>query len=548
MRMSSVLSCLLCMFAATASGSGEPALRPNVVLLIAEDLSPRLGVYGDPIAETPNLDFLAAEGVRFTRAFTTSGVCATSRAAMIMGVHQNHWGAGHMRAAAGGYVAVPPASWKAFPEVLRAAGYYVTNNGKTDYQMGTTFGGAYGGPESIWDDDSADDWRGRAEGQPFFSTITFMGTHESQVWETWDITSLTKFAMAFMRIPNHWQWGHETDPSTVVVPPYYPDTPTVRADIARHYNNVAVMDRQVGEVLRKLEEDGVAKNTIVLFISDHGDGLPRAKRWLYDSGTRIPLIVRWPSLAVVGEINDELVSGVDLAPTLLAAAGITAPEHMEGRVFLGPGRSAEPPYVFAARDRIDEVMDRVRSVRSRQYKYVRHLLPDQPYMEPSSFRDQMPMMKELWALAEAGQLDGAASLLFRKTRDKEELFDTEADPHEIRNLVAEPRLANVLNEMREVLDARLARGDDLGLLPEAELAERFWPSGEQPTTASPRIVGEGQAIRIENSAADASRLWRRQGDSSWQLYREPISLGAEAGIEAIAVRYGYRSSDVVQAP
>jgi arylsulfatase A-like enzyme len=528
-----------------AAGSDE---RWNVLLLVAEDLGPRLGPYGDEVVHTPHIDWLAEQGTRYTRAFTTAGVCAASRAAIIMGVHQNHWGAGHMRSYRNGYLAIPPPDWKAFPELLRAAGYYTVNDGKTDYQMGTTLGGAFGGPESIWDETDAEDWRGRAEGQPFFAYITFLATHESQIWPTWDLTSLTKLAMAFIRVPIHWQWTHETDPSRVAIPPYYPDTPTVRADLARYYNNIAVMDRQVGEVLSKLEEDGVADHTIVLFTSDHGDGLPRAKRWLYDSGIHVPLIVRWPGVTEAGSVDGDLVSGVDLAPTILAAADVAVPDRMEGRVFAGPAKAPEPPYVFAARDRIDDQIDRVRAIRDRRFKYVRHLLPEQPYVAESSFRDQMPMMQELLALAEADDLEGAPALWFRKRRDAEELFDTDTDPHEIRNLAGDQAHQATLERMRNVLDARITSGRDLGLLAEAELSQRFWPGGKQPETEAPTIEHCGDALHLSSGTEGASLLWRRPDDDRWALYTTPLPAADDARVEARAIRYGYEESSTVTYP
>ena len=283
---------LLSLLLVAAKGSEQP---PNIVLFMAEDLSPRIGAYGDSLAQTPNVDALAREGRRYTRAFTTAGVCAPSRAAIIMGVHQGTWGAGHMRAAAKDYVAVPPAEWKAFPELLRAAGYYTVTNGKTDYQMSSSFGGAFGGPSSIWDEERGEDWRGRAVGQPFFLYYNLNATHESQVWPTWMWPrDLISWLLWPLRVFNHIQWPLETEPEEVVVPPYYPDTATVRADMARHYNNIAVMDAEVGAVLAKLEEDGLADDTLVVFMTDHGDGLPRAKRWTYDSGLHVPLVVRWP--------------------------------------------------------------------------------------------------------------------------------------------------------------------------------------------------------------------------------------------------------------
>lgn len=528
--------------ATAADGSG----RPNLLLLVAEDLSPRLGVYGDAVAHTPNLDRLAGEGVRYTRAFTTAGVCAPSRAAIILGVHQNVWGAGHMRAAAGGYTAVPPPDWKAFPELLRASGYYTVNSGKTDYQMGSGFSdGALDGPSSLWDESRGSDWRGKPEGTPFFAYLTFPSTHESQVWPTWRVRSWLSLAMMIMRVRTHWSWFVDTDPAAIQVPPYYPDTPTVRADLARHYNNIALMDHRVGEILARLEDDGLADDTVVVYIGDHGDGLPRAKRWLYDSGLRIPMIVRWPGHLDAGSVDESLVSGVDLAPTLLALAGVAVPDYMQGRVLLGPDAGPEPDYVYAARDRVDEVDDTVRAVRDRRFKYIRNLYPERPYVRPSAFRDQMPMMEEMNRLAAQGRLEGAAALWFRSVRDPEELYDTDADPHEVRNLASDPAHAATLGRMRAELDRWLATSADLGLQPESELRERFWPGGVQPRTPEPEISVDGDGRVSVRCAEPGASVEVRRGRGAWSLYVEPLRSAAGTEVTARAVRYGWKPSGEV---
>jgi len=514
--------------------------RPNILLLMAEDLSSRIGAYGDRVARTPHIDRLAEQGTRYTRAFTTAGVCAPSRAAIIMGVHQDEWGAGHMRATAGGYVAVPPEDWKAFPEWLRRAGYYTVNSGKTDYQMGAGLAAPFRGPSSIWDEPAGDDWRGRAPGQPFFAYLTLEQTHESQVWPTWQFSPLA-IVMSPLRAANHWSWDFETDPAAVRVPPYYPDTPTVRADIARHYNNLGNVDRAVGELLAKLEADGLADDTLVVFAGDHGDGLPRAKRWLYDSGTRIPLVVRWPGKVAPGAVDDGLVSGIDFAPTFLRAAGAPLPDYLEGRVFAGPERAPAPAVVFAARDRIDERLDRVRSVRGPRFLYIRNLMPDQPYVLPIAFRDQMPMMKEMLARAAAGTLRGPAALWFRKTRDPEELYDTAADPDDVVNLAGDAAYADVLARFRTILDLRLASGKDLGLLPEDELRERFWPGGKQPETPPPTVRWRDGRAALK-ARHGASVVFRPAGAETWSLYTEPVTVAPGASLEARAVRYGWAES------
>jgi len=519
--------------------------RPNILLIMAEDLSPRIGAYGDPVARTPNIDRLAREGLLFERAFTSAGVCAPSRAGIIMGVHADSWGAGHMRVGRGGYAAVPPPEMKAFPELLRAAGYTTLNSRKTDYQMETGLAGTFGGPFTIWDESGVDDWGDHGADKPFFAYLTLEGTHESQVWPTWSLPrSFLQLVMLPMRVANHSTWIHETDPSSVQVPPYYPDTRTVREDMARHYNNIEAMDAEVGKLLAKLEEDGLADRTIVIWTTDHGDGLPRAKRWPYDSGIRIPMIVRWPGVTEPGSVNAELVSGVDFAPTFLQAAGAPIPEYVQGRVFLGPGKQPEPEWIYAARDRIDEHLDRVRAVRDRRYKYVRHLIPDQPYVLPIAFRNTMPMMQEMNGLAESGALTGTPALWFRETRDAEELFDTDVDPHEVHNLVGEPAFAERVARMRAALDQWLASSGDLGLLPEEEIAERFWPGGVQPTTAVPTISLHDGQVHL-TSASQGASIGFSLNDGAWQLYTAPFEAPAGTEITTKAIRYGWTESDEV---
>ncbi len=532
----------------------NPPERLNVLLIMAEDLGPRLGAYGDHVAVTPRIDQLAREGRRYTNAFSSAGVCAASRAGILFGIHQNVWGAGHMRAITSRvpevppYTAVPPSPWKGFPELLRAAGYYAVNANKTDYQLDEGLRGVVaGGPFTLWDEVSADDWRGRTPGQPFFAYMTLDATHESQVWPTFSFGSLPALVMAPLRIVNHMGWPLETDPASVRVPAYYPDTPTVRADLARHYNNIAKMDEEVGALLDALEADGLADRTVVIFTTDHGDGLPRAKRWLYDSGIRVPLIVRWPGVTPPGSVSDELVSLLDLAPTILAIAGQPVPAATQGRVFVGPAAQPPPQYVHAARDRMDESQDRVRAVRDERFKYIRHFRRESPFVQPGAFRDTMPMMREMKTLAEAGALDPVQALFFRSERPAEELFDTWTDPEEVVDLAGEPAAQATLVRMRAALDAWLASSPDLGALPETELRERFWPGGERPVTADVEITrtpAERHSYIRLTSATEGASLGMRLDDGPWLLYRAPFAVAPGTRVHAKAVRYGFTESDV----
>lgn len=515
--------------------------RPNIVWISAEDLSPRLGAYGDPVARTPNLDRLAGEGVLFTRAFTTAGVCAPSRAAIITGMYQNAWGGHHMRVTheAPGlptpYHAVPPPYVKAFTEYLRAGGYFTSNDVKNDFQIGE--------PVTVWDENKRGaHWRSplREDGQPFFSVFNFTTTHESQTWI---------------------DPGEETttDPVSVDVPPYYPDTPEVRRQIANHYDNIARMDEQAGGILRQLEEDGFAENTIVFFWGDHGDGLPRMKRWLYDSGLLAPLIVRWPGEIDPGTTDDRLISFIDLAPTVLSLAGMPVPNHMHGRVFLGDDQAPPRDYVHAARDRIDMTYDMVRAVRDTRYKYVRNYYPEKPYVQFVDYRNRAGIMQELFRLHGAGELDEVQQLWLRGRRAPEELYDVAEDPHEIDNLAGDPSHRDVLDRMRAEMDGWMRRIDDKGHVPEDRLVWQMWMGPDQPVTSPPVFLRRSDTdlelepehdgpieVVIESGTHGASITYTTEegDDARWKLYAGPIRL--ETGtttLRARAIRYGYLESE-----
>ncbi|MFH1574437.1 MAG: sulfatase, partial [Acidobacteriota bacterium] len=341
--------------------------RPNILWISAEDISPDLGCYGDDYAHTPNIDRLAAQGVRYTNAFSSAPVCAPSRSAIITGMYPTSIGSLHMRSKA-----VPPAGVKAFTEYLRAAGYYCTNNAKTDYNFEAP--PANRPPDTVWDETSTRaHWRDRPDrNQPFFAVINFTVTHESQIRT--DDELFAKNTAKLRAEQRH-------DPARAEIPPYYPDTPVVRKDWARYYDLITALDYRVAEVLQQLEEDGLADNTIVFFWGDHGRGLPRAKRWVYDSGIKVPLLVRWPRHIAPGTVIEDPVSLIDLGPTVLSLAGVTIPEHMQAQSFLGAQKKPARQYVYAHRDRMDEAYDMMRAVRDQRYKYIRNFFPGRPYAQ-----------------------------------------------------------------------------------------------------------------------------------------------------------------------
>lgn len=537
-----------------AGAAAAPAERPpNLLLLVAEDLGPRIGAFGDPLARTPNLDRLAAEGVRFPNAFATAGVCAPSRAALVTGVHQIAMGGQHMRAGSrpqGGYLAVPPPEVKAFPELLRAAGYYTFVTEKLDYQFSGHATGT--GPFTVWDaEDDPSLWRGRDEGQPFFGMLNFLETHESGLFRplgSWPHGALHLGVQLF----RWWRFGlpggaAPTPPAAVALPAYYPDVPAVREDLARHYDNIAQMDAAVGAVLARLEADGLAGSTIVVWTSDHGDGLPRAKRELFDSGLRVPLIVRWPDALrpehlAQGSRDERLVSLVDLAPTILAMAGVTPPAHLHGRSFAAR-EGAPREVVYAARDRIDEVPDRQRAVRDARFAYIRSWRPELSGGHPLAFRDQLESVRELRRLHEAGALGAGARRWFEPV-GAERLFDTRSDPDELRDLSQDPAHAAVLDRLRRELDAWLARTGDWSEEGEDAMVARFRPGGAEPVTPAPRIRREGGLVALDAPVPGAS-LGYRVGGGRWRLYTRPFAAPEGARVEAKAVRYGFAESETV---
>ncbi|MEX2171553.1 MAG: sulfatase [Pirellulales bacterium] len=469
---------LVCLFA-TRTCLAE---RPNILWLSAEDMSPHLGCYGDQHARTPNIDRLAAEGILYENAFSTAPVCAPSRSAIITGVYATSLGTHHMRS----QVTLPP-EIRCFPAYLREAGYYCTNNTKEDYNFRT--------PPGSWDESSRRaHWRNRPDDKPpFFAVFNYTGTHESHIRGD---------EPAYSRAIANLKPEELHDPATLELPPYYPDTPKVRAEWARYYNLITALDHWVAERLQELDDAGLAENTIVMFWSDHGVGMPRGKRWLYDSGIHVPLIVRVPeryqhlgSEATVGSPppsgeglregamklsrgrrTDELVSLLDLAPTVLNLAGQAIPTYMQGRAFLGENLTPEREYIFAARDRMDERYDMSRVVRTKKYAYIRNFMPWRPYAQWLSYAEQSPTMQELRRLHVEGKLSPEQTLFLRETKPVEELYNLANDPDELNNLAEHRGYQKLLEINRKRLTEWMNSHFDLGPLAETTLQV---PDGDQ---------------------------------------------------------------------
>lgn len=536
--------------------------RPNILLLTAEDLSSRIGAFGDDVALTPHLDQLAREGVRYPNTFTTAGVCAPSRAALITGVRQTALGAQHMRSnRLQDFRAVPPPEVKAFPELLRKAGYFTFTTQKLDYQFSLPFPGS--GPFTIWDQEtfSYADWQGSPDDRPFYGQVNFGVTHESGIFPlAWpkNLLGLIMLPGSFFRTLGY---DDVIDPADVEVPPYYPDTEVIRRDIARQYENVRIMDEEVGRVLADLERDGLAESTIVLWTTDHGDGLPRGKRELFDSGIKVPMIIRWPERfrppgVEAGSVDERLVSFVDIAATILSLAGVKPPDWMDGQVFAGPDAAPPRRYVYASRDRLDEWPDRQRAVRDARYKYIRNYEPGTPGARHLAFRDNQDIMLELWKLLDEGELDAAQRLWF-EPRPVDELYDTREDPHEVVNLADDPAHAATLARMQQALDAWMAERPDLSEMPELEMIETYWPGGEQPETDPPVVeltpYDDGRVEVAVTTPTEGASIGYRLVDGTgnagpWRLYTGPFRTRIGNTIETKAVRYGWAESPTTVVP
>lgn len=536
--------CGLLVLMLSAAAHSTESTAPNILLLVAEDMGARLGSYGDEHAKTPNLDALARQSTRFTQVYTTAGVCAPSRAALVTGQHQISFGAQHMRSSTaplGRYLAQPPADLRALPELLRQLGYYTYTDGKLDYQFSGIRAGS--GPFTLWDKEgeSAEGWRERPEGKPFFALINLMQTHESGVMradgksygQSHSQTQRMRKTMGLVA-------PSVTDPAALTLPPYYPDLPEIRADLARHYDNIHAMDRRVGAILRALRQDGLADTTLVIWTSDHGDGLPRAKRELYDSGIHVPMLVQQPG-QTTATTEGRLVSFVDLAPTLYRiAGGKNPPAYWHGNDFLGTN---SPPrhYIYASRDRIDEVIDRQRAVRDERFKYIRSYFPQVPGGHALDYRDNLDMVRAWRSAFEAGNLDPIQARWFEPA-GHEQLYDLHNDSHEIANLAEDPKYHSTLLRLRQQLDSFLTRVGDTSQISEAELRKQLLPHGKLPSTPPPTASWRNNRLHL-SSPIGASIGYRLSSKQPWQLYTGPLQHNA---VQAKSIRYGWQESPTVQ--
>jgi arylsulfatase A-like enzyme len=430
------------------SARGASPDRPNVLWIFVEDMCPWLGCYGETLIETPHLDRLAAEGAVFKNCYAPAPVCSPCRSAVITGCMQTSLGLHQHRSSRSEDALIHlPAHVTTLPELFRSAGYYTYNHGKDDYNFlydRSKLYAASNPKKGFYGRTGKGDWTERKPGQPFFGQITLWGGKNS---------------------------GRVDDPldeARVKIPPYYPDTAEYRRQYALHYDQIRKTDLEVGEIIDRLKKDGLYDNTIIFFFSDHGFRMPRHKQFCYEGGLHVPLLIAWPGRPdkiMPGNTREDLCSLLDVTATTLALAGLDVPEWMESKDLFSPDFSRE--FVIAARDRCDYTIDRIRSVRTERFKYIRNFMTDRPYLQPQ-YRDGRGYMMELKRLFNQDRLSKAQARFVSGERPSEELYDLEKDPHEIRNLAGDPDHAATLDEMRNLLEKWMKETDDQGRYPESD--------------------------------------------------------------------------------
>ncbi len=506
-------------------------LLPNIVWLVAEDQSPEFfPVYGDSTVKLPIIESLAKDAIVFNNAYTPAPVCAPARSAIITGLYPTTLGTHNMRTynsykkeneptiGIPSYSPIVPKGVKMFPQYLRKIGYYTSNNSKEDYNFKKTDG--------VWDDSSSNaHWKNRAAGQPFFAVFNFGISHESQIWEQADNDILV-------------------DQKLVQIPPYFPDTYEIRKDIAVNYSNLIRLDKKIGKIINELKQEGLYEKSIIFFYSDHGGPFPRHKRSLYETGIKVPLVIKFPYSKYGGTENNNFISFIDYAPSILSLAGIKPPDVMQGKAQFGKFKvNDKVPYIFAASDRFDEKVDRLRAVRYNNFKYIRNFNPKISNAIPVSYREQMPMMRELNKLWKENLLVRDHSLWFKTPKPKEELYDLNKDPYELKNLAGEFYLKDTLFFLREVLDQWIINTNDLGEYSEKELIEKWIKGTKSKKLKSVSFEKEYGKIILKHFDSGSTILWKRNKDSIWNIYSKPISYSKP--VITKAVRIGYQDSDQV---
>ncbi len=512
-----------------AADNKQDTDKYNFLVIVCEDISPYLGCYGDSVAVSPHLDNFSQDAIRHEYMFTCVGVSSPSRYSLITGRHSSTDGANYMRVSnfIKGYGVVPPDGVKCFSELMREQGYYTTNNAKTDYQFGV--------PVSAWDEQGNQaHWRHAPKDMPFLSIFNLNITHESQIWEQGKNELFVK-------------------PEDVKLPPYYPDNAVVRHDMAVMYSNIKRMDDDFQRLLAELEASDRADNTIVIFYSDNGGPIPRGKRELKDSGTRVPFMIRFPDRRGKGTTNEEMNMFVDVPATILSLANIKIPSYMHGRAMYGSQKGKERKFVFGATDRFDANVEKRASIRDKRYLYIYNYMNETSNYKPVAYRLNMPMMKNMVELYQKGELNAVQRLWFDAPAPREELYDCVEDPHQIHNLADIPAYQPLLKQMRKSFRKEWIQpyNKEWETHDEQYFINRSWPQGHKPQAEEPQYIVKDNKMKVLNASDKLSVTYQingigLNGDSKhWRLYTGEIPVKQGDVVKIRANRIGYKNSEIV---
>lgn len=430
------------------AGTLPTSTPPNILWITSEDNSAEwLACYGNPHSQTPHLDQLAREGFQYMHTYANAPVCAPSRSTWITGMHALSTGTHHMRST----YAIPE-DIPFYPEILQQQGYFTGNAEKKDYNIAS--------PERfkrMWNNPGSVDWNALQQNQPFFQIININTSHESSAFHGLDTT--------------------QHDPQNTTLPPYYPDHPTIRKNIARYHDSIRQMDQQVGNILQHIEHLNLAENTLIIYCSDHGGIMPRSKRFLFQNSLHCPLIIRipenyktlWPA-PTPGQKIDRLVSFIDMPKTWLSLTGAPIPQQMQGRIFLGHQTEPEPTHHFAFRGRADERIENARAICNKHYLYIRNYMPQLPWMQHLEYLWRIPAMQAWQAAINTGTANELQRRFLEPKTFTEELYDMQNDPHNLHNLAHDPAHQIPLQKLRHALREQQLTHHDSGLMPESEIA------------------------------------------------------------------------------
>jgi len=523
-------SLVLSVFPFISKSENKPV---NILCVTCEDISQRLHCFGDPVAITPFLDKMAEQGIRYTRMFTSVGVSSPSRAALITGMYPTAIGANYMRnqglqkflpKGITPYEVVLPAGIKCYTEYIRKAGYFCTNNSKTDYQ--------FSAPLTAWDECGTDaHWKHRPKGMPFFSIFNLTITHEHQIWAR---------AKEPLKI----------SPADVILPPYYPDDPIIRRDMAVLYSNIFEMDKRFQKLVDEVKKAGELDNTIIIWYSDNGGPMPREKRAIYESGMLVPFMIKFPDHNGAGSENNRMCMFPDIPATILSLLNIKPPKYMQGEAFLGKYENKkERKYVYGARNRMDEQIDKQACIRDKKFRLIRNYNPSHPNYRPNAYRLQMPMMRRLIELLESDSLEAPQMKWFVAPRPQEEFYDVDSDPYEMHNLIADKSYQRKIKELRTELDRWIEEDNPRWKQTELESLNAMWPNRQQPVLKKPKAIVTKQGIVLVSPDKAVSFAYQINGKGMdakhWFLYSEPIPLKKTDKLTFVAVRAGMKNSSVV---